>query len=255
MSHYSFLQCDTDCAKGDQDFQDTGEHTPHLLSHIFTGTNANRMREIVVTFMEEHLEDAYKLAKPWLDRKKTTFGDYKKFIKKKYSKFDELALMFFALGSKSHICVIFRDDTMWTTCESGSKDDCDIIFLYRGNLFFDEVEEVDGGEPEKEDEWVPTQEDYEHEKEDMALEREGMEGEEVEQDIDIEGVEQEEEKTEEITTKEKETKSKDEEVKKTEKPEGVEKKTMVGHDPKLYKQYQYHSTPALGQLAKRKRMK
>ena len=89
----------------------------------------------------------------------------------------------------------------------------------------------------------------------MALEREGMEGEEVEQDIDIEGVEQEEEKTEEITTKEKETKSKDEEVKKTEKPEGVEKKTMVGHDPKLYKQYQYHSTLALGQLAKRKRMK
>ena len=43
-------------------------------------------------------------------------------------------------------------------------------------LCFDEVEEVDGGEPEKEDEWVPTQEDYEHEKEDMALEREGMEG-------------------------------------------------------------------------------
>ena len=62
-------------------------------------------------------------------------------------------------------------------------------------------------------------------------------------------------KKQEITTKEKEKKSKDEEVKKTEKPEGVEKKTMVGHDPKLYKQYQYHSTPALGQLAKRKRMK
>ena len=137
MSHYSFLQCDTDCAKGDQDFQDTGEHTPYLFSHTFTGTNANRMREIVVTCMEEHLEDAYKLAKPWLDRKKTTFGDYKKFIKKRYSKFNKFALMFFALGSKSHICVIFQDDTMWTTCESGSKDDCDIIFLYRGNLFFD----------------------------------------------------------------------------------------------------------------------
>ena len=169
------------------------------------------MREIVVTVMEEHLQDAYKLAKPWLDRKKTMFGDYKKFIKKKYSKFDELALMFFALGSKSHICVIFQDDTMWTTCESGSKDDCDIIFLYCGNLFFDEVEEVDGGEPEKEDEWVPTQEDYNHEKEDQALEREGIEGEELEQDVDVEGVE-EEEKTGEITSKEKEIKSKDEEV-------------------------------------------
>ena len=197
MSHYSFLKCDTDCAKGDQDFQDTGEHTPHLLSHTFTGTNANKMREIV---MEEHLEDAYRLAKPWLDRKKTTFSDYKKFIKKKYSKFDELALMFFALGSKSHICVIFQDDTMWTTCKSGLRDDCDIIFLYHGNLFFDEVEEVDGGEPEKEDEWVPTQEDYDCEKEDQALEREGIEGEEleqdeVEQDVEVEGVE-EEEKTE-----------------------------------------------------------
>ena len=256
MSHYSFFQCDSNCAKGDQDFQDTGEHTPHLLSHTFTGTNANKMREIVVTFMEEHLEDAYKLAKPWLDRKKTNYGDYMKFIKKKYSKFDKLAVMFFALGSKSHICVIFRDDTMWTMCESGSKDDCDIIFLYRGNLFFDEVEEVDvGDEPEKEDEWVLTEEDYEHEKEDIALEREGMEG-EVEQDIDIEGVEQEEEKTEEITTKANETKSKDEEVKKKPKSQRVlKKKTMVGHDPKLYKQYQYHSTPALGQLAKRKRMK
>ena len=98
---------------------------------------------------------------------------------------------------------------MWTMCESGSKDDCDIIFLYHGNLFFDEVEEVDGGEPEKEDEWVPTQEDYEHEKEDMALEREGMEGEEeVEQDIDIEGVEQEEEKNRKLQLKRKKQKVK-----------------------------------------------
>ena len=94
------------------------------------------MREIVTTFMGEHLEDAYKTAKPWLDRKKATFGDYKKFIKK-YWKFDEL--MLFSLGSKSHIGVIFRDDTMWMMCESGSKDDCDILFLYHGNLFFDEV--------------------------------------------------------------------------------------------------------------------
>ena len=102
--------------------------------------------------------------------------------------------MLFALGSKSHICVIFRDDTTWTTCESGSREDFDIIFLYHGNLFFDEVEEVDGGEPEKEDEWVPTQEDYDHEKEDQALEREGIEGEELEQDVDVEGVEEEERK-------------------------------------------------------------
>ena len=43
---------------------------------------------------------------------------------------------------------------MWMMCESDSKDDCDILFLYHGNLFFDEVEEIDGGEPEKEDEWV-----------------------------------------------------------------------------------------------------
>ena len=47
--------------------------------------------------------------------------------------------MLFSLGSKSHIGVIFRDDTMWMMCESGSKDDCDILFLYHGNLFFDEV--------------------------------------------------------------------------------------------------------------------
>ena len=69
---------------GDDNFQDTGEHTPHLLSYTFIGTNANMMREIVTTFMEEHFENAYKTAKPWLDRKKATFGDYKKFIKKKY---------------------------------------------------------------------------------------------------------------------------------------------------------------------------
>ena len=162
--------------------------------------------------------------------------------------------MFFALGCKSHICVIFQDDTMWTTCESGSKDDCDILLLYRGNLFFDEVEEVDGGETEKEEDWVPTQEDYEHEKEDMELEREGMEGEELEQDIDIEVVDQEDEGREETISEEKETKSKDE-VKITEKPqpEGVGKKTMVGHDPKP--SHQYHSTLALGQLEKKNRMK
>ena len=214
-----------------QDFQDTGEHTPHLLSHTFAGTNADMMREIVVTFMDEHLEDAYKLAKPWLDRKKTTFGDYRKFIKKKYSKFDELALMFFALGCKTHICVIFYDDTMWTTCESGSKDDCDILLLYHGNLFFDEVEEVDWGETEKEEDWVPTKEDYENEEEDMELETEGMEGGEIEQDIDIEGVDKEEEETTETMTKEKETKSKDEITKKPE-PEDVGKKDHGGARPK-----------------------
>ena len=69
--------------------------------------NADMMREIVTTFINEHSEDAYKLAKPWLDRKTTMFSEYQRFIKKKYSKFDELALMLFALGSKSHICVIF----------------------------------------------------------------------------------------------------------------------------------------------------
>ena len=93
--------------------------------------------------------------------------------------------------------------------------------------FFDEVEEVDGGEPEKEDEWVPTQEDYNREKEDQALEREGIEGEELEQDVEVEGVE-EKEKTEEITSKDKEIKSKDEEVKKTEKTDGIEKKDHGG---------------------------
>ena len=35
----------------------------------------------------------------------------------------------------------------------------------------------------------------------------------------------------------------------------LKKRTMDGHDPKLYQQYKYHSTPTLGQLAKRKRMK
>ena len=34
------------------------------------------------------------------------------------------------------------------------------------------MEEVDGGEPDKEDEWALTQKDYKHEKEDLALERE-----------------------------------------------------------------------------------
>ena len=144
---------------------------------------------------------------------------------------------------------------MWNVdmCESGSKHDCDIIFLYHGNLFFDEVEEVDGGEPEKEDEWVLTQEDYENEKEDMALEREGMEVEEVEQDIDIEGVEQR--KQRKLQLKRKKQKVKMKKLKKPKSQRVLKKKTMVGHDPKLYKQYQYHSTPTLGQLAKRKRMK
>ena len=252
VSNYSFLQCDPNCAKGNQDFQDTGEHTPYLLSHTFTGTNADTMRQIVGTFMDEHLEDAYKLAKPWLDRKKTTFGDYRKFIKKKYSKFDELALMFFALGCKSHICVIFQDDTMWTMCESGSKDDCDILLLYRGNLFSDEVEEVDGGETGKEEDLVPTKEDYKNKKEDMELETEGMEEGEIEQDIDIERVDKEEEERTETITEEKEKKSKDEITKKPQ-LEGVGKKTMVGHSPKM--SYQYHSTLALGRLEKKNRMK
>ena len=119
---------------------------------------------------------------------------------------------------------------MWTTCKSGSKDDCDIIFLYCGNLIFDKVEEVDGGEQEKEDEWVLTQEDYDCEKDDEALEREGIEGEEFEQDVEVEGVE--EEKTDEITGKDKEIKSKDEEVKKMENPDGVEKKDHGGAQPK-----------------------
>ena len=117
---------------------------------------------------------------------------------------------------------------MWTTCKSGSKDDCDILFLYHGNLFFDEVEEVDGGEQEKEDEWVLTQEDYECEKEDMALEAEGIEEGEVEQDVEVENVEAEEKK-EEIPSKDEEIiPSKHEEGKEPEKREVIEKKDHGG---------------------------
>ena len=118
---------------------------------------------------------------------------------------------------------------MWMMCESGSKDDCDILFLYHGNLFFDEVEEIDGGEPEKEDESFAIQKDYDHEKEDMALEIEGIEEGELEQDVEVEA----EEKKEEIPSKDEEIiRSKDEEVKKQEKAEGVEKKDHGGTRPK-----------------------
>ena len=86
--------------------------------------------------------------------------EYKEFISKKYSKFDKLAIMIFALGAKCHIGVIFCDDSMWTTCESRNKEDCDILLLYHGNLFLNEEKEVDGGEVgemEKDDtEWVPA---------------------------------------------------------------------------------------------------
>ena len=90
---------------------------------------------------------------------------------------------------------------MWTTCESGCKDDCDILFLYHGNLFFDEVEEVDGGEGENEDEWVLSQEDYEGEKEDMVLERKGIAQGEVEEDFEAEDVEENKERILKIKTK------------------------------------------------------
>ena len=116
------------------------------------------------------------------------------------------------------------------------------------------MEEVDGGEPEKEDEWVLTQEDYEGEKKDLALETEGIEEEEVEQDVEVEDIEAEEKK-EEIPSKDEEIIPTEDEVKESGNPE---KRTMVGHDPKFqsrYQQYKYHSILTLGQLAKRKRMK
>ena len=86
----------------------------------------------------------------------------------------------------------------------------------------------------------------------MALETE------VEQNVEVEDVELEEKK-EEIPSKDEEIIPTKDEVKEPGKPEGnTEKRTMVGHDPRfqsLYKQYRYHSTLALGQLTKKKRMK
>ena len=94
------------------------------------------------------------------------------------------------------------------------------------------MEEVDGGEQEKEDEWVLTQEDYECEKEDMAFEAEGIEEGEVEQDVEVENVEAEEKK-EEIPSKDEEIiPSKHEEGKEPEKLEVIEKKDHGGARPK-----------------------
>ena len=101
-----------------------------------------------------------------MKRKKTTLDDYREFISKRGGKFDELALMFFAKAASCHIGIINVDNTMWTMCKSGLKDDCHVLFLNRGKLLFELVEEAD---VDTEDEKLEEKEDPSHQPEDEEL--------------------------------------------------------------------------------------
>ena len=52
------------------------------------------------------------LAGPWLRMKKYNVADYKAFIGRRGSKFDELAIVIFSIVTNTHICILNEDHTM-----------------------------------------------------------------------------------------------------------------------------------------------
>ena len=125
------------------DTSSVGDKTAHLLSHTFTEATEDCVHGIIKGYIEDNLKKIQELAGPWLKWKKTTVSDYVNFIVEKGSKFDELAVMIFLIATKCHIGVIHRDNSMWTTNESGDMEECEVLLLNRGNLMFESVEMIE----------------------------------------------------------------------------------------------------------------
>ena len=106
-----------------------GDKTPHVLSHIFESADEKSPRDLIVVWIEKNPEAMQRLAGPWLRMKKYNVADYKAFIGRRGSKFDELAIVIFSIVTNTHVCILNEDHTVWTTCETGRQDDCDIFLI------------------------------------------------------------------------------------------------------------------------------
>ena len=164
------------------------------LSHTFTEVTEDRVHRIIKGYIEDNPKKIQELAGPWLKRKKTTVSDYVNFIVEKGSKFDELALIIFLIATKCHIGVIHRDNSMWTTNESGDMEKCEVLLLNRGNLMFESVKMIEvENEDDKAAKTVAEKEDPTYYPEDEEEDYEGG----GDGDDDDEGDEEEEEDEEE----------------------------------------------------------
>ena len=102
--------------------------------------NVQNIRKMVVDSLDEYPELTVRYALPWVERKGTSIEEWKKFTETKGNKFDELALFIFALATKRNIGIVFQDDSYWTTSKGDDLQECEIIFLYMGNLTFERIE-------------------------------------------------------------------------------------------------------------------
>ena len=114
-----------------------------MLSHYSTGLNEELVRHIVCTIIIERKKEIEEVAGSWLRTKEINLEGYMRNISQKRVKFDELGITLFCMSARCHVGIINCDDTIWTTCATNDIEDCDIIFLNRGDMNLDMVEEND----------------------------------------------------------------------------------------------------------------
>ena len=105
---------------------------------------------MVVDTLNEHPELTIGYALPWVEHKGTSINEWKKFTLKSGNKFDEFALYIFALTLKCYIGVVFDNESFWITTETEDLSECEAIFLYKGNLIFEQIKRVETEEEEGE---------------------------------------------------------------------------------------------------------
>ena len=123
-----------------------GDRTAHMLSHFATGLNDELVRDIISTIIFERKNDIEEVSRSWLNKKGTNLEGYKKNIIRKGVKLDELGITLFCMSVSCHVGIINGDETIWTTCATNDIEDCDMIFLNRGDMTFDMIEEKETDE-------------------------------------------------------------------------------------------------------------
>ena len=127
-----------------------GDRTAHMLSHYATGLNDELVRDIISTIIFERKNEIEEVSRSWLKTKGINLEGYTRNVSRKGVKLDELGITLFCMSVRCHVGIINCDETIWTTCATNDIEDCDMIFLNRGNTIFDMVEEKDK-ETEEED--------------------------------------------------------------------------------------------------------
>jgi len=122
--------------------ENCNDKTAHILGHLFTNANAQRVRTIIYKYVTTCRDETLNVGREWLQKNNKTLEEYADHIKHPGNCIDELGVILYSRAVKCHICIVFEDERYWFTNASRDINDCNIFLLYRGNNGFDQIQQV-----------------------------------------------------------------------------------------------------------------